>query len=258
MYNAYFIVKNTPILTKGETYGLVKSWLWRGFIDFKAHIYISVIYGLSVFFFTWFLVYILILNDLLWMLLSVLSGSMLVGPLIAVGLYQISRHAHDKSATEIQSPLQIALVGGILMLLLLAWLRSATILFALFYGLKPFPGFWVLLDTLFHTQSGLWLLFVGSAVGGLFAAFSFSITVFALPMLVSKNINAFTAMGRSFSTSIHNFWLVCRWAATITLFTIIGFFSGMILMVFIFPLLGYASWHAYSDVFDIYENLTVS
>lgn len=243
------IPSKTPILSKDQTDGLVLSWLAKGWADFRKRPMISVIYGAVFVLLSWAVILGLSLTGLLWMLLPALSGALLVGPIIAVGLYQVSRQLNNPEKTKIEAPGQIAMVGGILMVLMLIWIRSATILFALFYGLKPFPGFLELLQTLFQTQSGITLLIVGTLVGGLFAAFGFAITAFSLPMLIAKPVDAFTAMGKSFSASTHNFWLVVRWATAITILNLIGFASGMVLMVIIFPVLAYGSWHAYSDVF---------
>ena len=228
---------------------VVMCWLSRGWHDYKKRPVASLLYGTGFSVLSWLVVLVLSLSDLHWALLPALSGAMLVGPVIAVGLYQISRQLNSSAPVKIEAPGQILLIGSILMVLVLAWIRAATILFALFYGLKPFPGFIDLLQTLFQTSSGFWLIIVGSLVGGLFAAFSFAITVFSLPMLISSPVDAFTAMGKSFSASVSHFWLTCIWGMTITGLALIGFISGMLLMIIIFPLLGYASWHAYCDVF---------
>ncbi len=239
----------TPILNNDQTNGLIQTWLINGWKDFQASPVISLGYGVGFVLFCWGLVIGLSVGGYAWMLLPALSGIMLVSPLVAVGLYQKSRQQDSDIPTKIEAPGQIIMVGIIMMVLFMMWIRAATILFALFYGLKPFPGFLDLLQTLFLTQSGLSLIIVGTLVGGLFAAFTFAITVFSLPMLVARPIDAFTAMGKSFSASTHNFLLIVRWATVITVLTLIGFMSGMLLMIVIFPVLAYASWHAYSDVF---------
>ncbi|MEP4190728.1 MAG: DUF2189 domain-containing protein, partial [Sneathiella sp.] len=141
---------------------LIASWLSRGWQDYRRRPVISVLYGVGFSLLSWIIVIALSLSDLHWALLPSLSGAMLVGPLIAVGLYQISHQINSNSAVKIEAPGQILLIGVILMVLVLIWIRAATILFALFYGLKPFPGFIDLLQTLFQTSSGFWLIIVGS------------------------------------------------------------------------------------------------
>lgn len=227
----------------------VLGWLKSGYSDFCSRPFSALAYGIVFFFLSWATICGLWLTGLEWMLLPAVAGALLVGPVVAVGLYQISRTLEDSVKNEVAAPGQIALVGVTLMVLLLVWLRAATIIFALFFGLKPFPGFIELLSTIFLTVEGIALLVVGSIVGGLFAAFTFAISVYSLPMLVNENIDAFTAMGRSFSKAAHNMAITLRWGAVITLLMFVGFATGLVGMVIIFPVLGFATWHAYRDMF---------
>lgn len=227
----------------------VLDWLRAGYSDFRSNMLISVLYGVAFVLLSWGIVIALWLIELEWMLLPAVAGALLVGPLVAVGLYQISRRGGQSDSHHIASPGQIGLIGGVLMILLLSWIRAATIIFAIFFGLKPFPGFLETLSTLFFTPEGLALIVVGTAVGGLFASLTFAITMYSIPMLVSEEVDAFTAMGRSFSMCLKNMDLTIRWGAVVTILATIGFLSGLIGMVFVFPLLGYATWHAYRDMF---------
>lgn len=229
----------------------IYSWLTLALDDFKARPYLSIFYGLGFFFISWVVILGLWFTGLAWMLLPAISGALLVGPIIAVGLYQISRTHQHQCQCSVSAPTQIALVGGVLMILLLVWLRAATILFAIFYGLKPFPGFLESLSLIFTTSHGLVLLFFGTIVGGLFAAFTFAITAFSIPMLVHKEIDAFTAMGLSLSICLQKLHLAISWGVVVTILTLIGFVTGLIGMIFVFPLLGFATWHAYYDVFEL-------
>src|SRR3546814_14792004 len=77
------------------------------------------------------------------------------------------------------------------------WMRAAVIVYARFFGLTPFPGLDHIAEMLFATPLGWAMLVVGGAVGGLFAAFSFAISVFSIPMLLNEDVDAFTAMGTS-------------------------------------------------------------
>ena len=48
------------------------------------------------------------------------------------------------------------------------------------------------------------MLIVGTVVGGLFAAFSFAISAFSIPMLLDERVDAFTAMGTSMALVWNN------------------------------------------------------
>ena len=81
---------------------------------------------------------------------------------------------------------QILFTGVLLCLLMLLWMRAAVIIYALFFGLLPFPGLDHIAPMLFTTPTGWAMLIVGTVVGGLFAAFSFAISVFSVPMLLDE------------------------------------------------------------------------
>lgn len=229
--------------------GRIRHWLKSGWADYRARPFLAVGYGLGFALVSWTLVGLLWLLDLEWMLLPALSGALLVGPLVAVGLYKVSAERLGRRLPKIAAPGQIALAGCILMILLLAWIRAATLLYALFFGLKPFPGFWETMETLLFSVEGWGLLGVGTLVGGLFAALAFAVSVYAIPMLVRREIDAFSAMGRSFSAAAHSLPLTLRWGAVVTGLACLGFATGMVGMILVFPLLGFATWHAYEDVF---------
>ena len=80
-------------------------------------------------------------------------------------------------------------IGVLLCLLMLLWMRAAVIIYALFFGLLPFPGLSHIAAVLFTTPTGWALLIVGTVVGALFAAFSFAISAFSVPMLLDERMS---------------------------------------------------------------------
>ncbi len=222
----------------------VRRWLDAGWADYKANRELSLIYGGVLVALGWITIGLLKLTALEWMILPLLAGAVLVGPLATVGLYVVAR-----GERSVASAGQIALVGVTLMVFALVWIRAATILFAITYGLRPFLGFWDTLALMLTTPSGWALLIGGSLVGGLFAALGFAISAFSLPMLVDREIDGFSAMGLSFNATTQNFKVAVAWGATITALTGIGILTGLLGLIVIFPVLGYATWHAYADLF---------
>ena len=99
---------------------------------------------------------------------------------------------------------QLAYAGLLLGLLVLFWLRAADLLYALFFGLKPFPGAGDALVNVLTTARGWALILVGGVVGGLFAAFAFALSLFSVPMLMDERRDALTALGLSFAMTTHN------------------------------------------------------
>jgi uncharacterized membrane protein len=124
-------------------------------------------------------------------------------------------------------------------------MRAAVILYALFFGLQPFPGLDRIVPTLFTTQIGWAMLLVGGAVGGLFAAFAFAISAFSIPMLLSERTDALTAMGTSMALVWNNLPVMLTWAAIMLVLIFAGMITGLLGMIVVFPVLGHGSWHAY-------------
>ena len=140
---------------------------------------------------------------------------------------------------------QILFAGVLLLGLTLLWMRAAVILYALFFGLQPFPGLDRIVPMLFTTEIGWAMLVVGGAVGGLFAAFAFAISAFSIPMMLSERTDALTAMGTSMALVWHNLPVMLTWAAIMLALIFAGMITGLLGMIVVFPVLGHGSWHAY-------------
>ena len=228
---------------------VIKKWLAFAVSDFKSNPFAALSYGSGVFLASWITVAVLWYYDLGWALLPILAGGMLVGPLAAVGTYRLSRRMQGDGDKGVASPGQVILIGIILMIFALTWVRAATLIFAIFFGLLPFSGFMETMATLLSTPQGIATLVVGSVFGGLFAALGFAVSVFSIPMLIDRKIDCFSAMGLSFNATTYNFKLMISWAAVVSIAVLVGFVTGLLGMIVIFPLLGFATWHAYCDLF---------
>lgn len=228
---------------------VIRQWLRSAVADFKHNRFASLAYGGGLFLAGWITLALLWQYNLGWALLPIIAGGMLVGPLAAVGLYRLSRRSQGDGGGGVASPGQVILIGIILMLFALTWIRAATLIFAIFFGLLPFAGFAETMTTLLSTPQGLATLIVGGVFGGLFAALGFAVSVFSLPMLIDREIDCFSAMGLSFNATTHNFKLMISWALIVCIAVMFGVATGLVGMIVIFPLLGYATWHAYCDLF---------
>jgi uncharacterized membrane protein len=92
------------------------------------------------------------------------------------------------------------------------------------------------------------MLIVGTAIGGLFAAFAFAISVFSMPMMLERRVDALTAMGESMRLVWNNLPALIGWGAMVLALFALSVLTGLIGMVIIFPLLGHATWHAYRAI----------
>ncbi len=232
------------------------GWLAAGWRDLWTHPGPSLAYGIAVFAVSLAIVWSLFAFKLDYILFPALAGFMVVGPLIAIGLYQKSRAIEqgkrvrlgDMLLVDARSGGQVLFTGAILCLLMLLWMRAAVIVYALFFGLRPFPGLDHIAEMLFTTPTGWAMLLVGSVVGGLFAAFSFAISTFSIPMLLDQRTDAFTAMGTSISLVWNNKPVMLAWGFIVLVLFLLSVATGLIGLIVVFPLLGHATWHSYRAI----------
>lgn len=228
-------------------------WLAAGWSDLWQRPGISLGYGVVFVVVSVVLVGGLVLVDLSSLALALAAGFMLVGPLLAVGLYETSRRletgepitARTAALVATRSPSQLAFLGIILMLLLLAWVRIAMLLFALFFGPGGFPPLAEFVPILLFTSKGIGLLAVGSAIGGMLALLVFAISAVSVPMLMARDIDAITAVVTSVNAVRRNIGPMLLWGWLIVLLTAFGIATLFVGLIVTFPLVGHATWHAY-------------
>jgi uncharacterized membrane protein len=231
-------------------------WLRAGWRDFWTRPGSSIAYGIGVFVLSVLFVWTLVAFGRDYILFPSLAGFMILAPFLAVGLYEKSRAIEEGREAGFGSMLrvrasagaQVFFTGLLLCMLMLLWNRAAVLLWALFFGVIAFPGLDGVVAVLFGTAYGWAMLLIGTAIGGLFAAFAFAISVFAVPMLLDRRVDALTAMGTSMKLVWNNLApMIARGAMVLVLFAVCVA-TGFLGMIVIFPLLGHATWHAYRAV----------
>ncbi|MCC8935659.1 DUF2189 domain-containing protein [Bradyrhizobium sp. Arg68] len=231
-------------------------WLAQGWRDFVTDAPLSLAYGAIILAISLGLVTGLVALKRDYILFPVLAGFMVIGPIMAVGLYEKSRRIEEGKRLHWQNLLfvrprsggQILFTGVLLCLLMIVWIRAAVLIYALFFGMVAFPGLDRIAPMLFTTPTGWAMLVVGTLVGGLFAAFSFAISAFSIPMLLDERTDALTAMGSSMARVWNNLRVLLIWAAIVLALFMAGLATGMLGLVVIYPLLGHATWHAWRAV----------
>lgn len=228
--------------------GIAFEWLKAGWIDFKNARDISLGYGFFVFLLS------LLVASLAWtlggyvLLISTLSGFVFIAPMLAFGLYSVSRQlcegrkpSFKNTFNAIKRPLSNSMVYTLVLLVIfLLWARAGMMVQVFF----PIGG---------HPDWGhvITFLLIGSAVGSIFACVSFAASVFSLPMLANRDIDVITAVLSSINAVLRNKPAMLVWAFLICSLTLIGFLTAGIGLIFIIPWLAYATWHGYRDALDV-------
>lgn len=231
-------------------------WLRCGWSDFCKNPMSSLCYGLLVFLASVVFVGGLVRYGADYILFPALAGFLVIGPILAVGLYEKSRRIAAGESFGIlpmifvrpHSGGQLLFTGVLLCLLLLLWMRAAVIVYALFFGLRPFPGIDDIAPMLFTTPTGWAMLVVGGCVGALFSAFSFAISVFSIPMMLEQRVDALTAMGTSFAVVAKNLPVMLTWGAIVLALFLFSLATGMLGLILAFPVIGHGTWHAYRSL----------
>ena len=231
------------------------AWLKAGWRDLRSNPVASLAYGLLfaivgdfVLLFAWRTPYLFS---------AAISGFFLIAPLLAAGLYEISRRqAAGMASTFIDSLAgwrrngqSVALFGLLLALVGIIWERISGVLFALLAAdLNPdLPTFAasILLNPEYRSLSATWFV-----VGGGLALLVFSLSAVAVPMLIDRDTDFVSAAMTSLRAVSANLETMVLWAALIVVLTLFGFATLLFGLVVIMPLLGHASWHAYRDLVE--------
>ncbi|MCC7271681.1 MAG: DUF2189 domain-containing protein [Alphaproteobacteria bacterium] len=233
------------------------TWLAAGWSDLVAARWVSVGYGAVIVAVSLGLIFGLVAVDHVALVLPLAAGFLLVAPALATGLYDVSRRLAAGEAVSLGGVLgafrrngtQLALMGLALIFIHLAWVRIATLLFALFAA-DPTPSWDRLVPELLLSAAGLPLLLAGTAVGAVLAAITFTVSVVSIPMLLDRQVSVALAVVTSVRVVWANPLAMALWAALIAVFTAAGLATLALGLAVVLPLVGHATWHAYRDLVE--------
>ena len=228
-------------------------WLARGLQDMRQVGSPSFFYGACFAVAGWSLH--AVFQEAYALLAGLTTGFLLIGPFLAMGLYDLSRRLEQGQPPRLAPTLaawrpnlaNVGVFAAILAVVMLIWARASMVIFALLYDVGELPTFaGVVHSVLAFEQPGFALAYF--VVGGFFAVFVFAISVVAVPLMLDRNTGAITASIASLSACLRNPLPMLLWAACIALLVALGFATLFVGLILVMPLIGHATWHAYRDL----------
>lgn len=249
-------VSETQIQVRRIPFDAPWDWLAAGWRDLWAAPQVSLTYGAVFAVTAVFLAAGLFQFGLQSLILALAGGFLLLGPLFAVGLYEVSRRLEARKPVALRNvvwvglsaPGQLGFFGVVLMFAYAVWLQLVFLLFMLFMGARGLPPASEFVPTLLFTPHGLGLLVVGTTVGGVLAAIIFSISAISVPLMLTRPVDAVTAMAASLEAVYKNPKPMALWAALIAGFVAFGIATLSVGLIVVFPLIGHATWHAFRSL----------
>ncbi|MDH5599998.1 MAG: DUF2189 domain-containing protein [Gammaproteobacteria bacterium] len=220
------------------------NWLLLGWEDIKKAPKQSLTYGAFIVALSYVFSLLIWLYGGIGLLMSILSGFLLLGPVLAIGLYSIScqlqsgkepvlGYCLSEGKRHLGNELIFAVILSVIFLI---WARAATMTHILY------P----------ETATADWIQYLpffaaGTVEGAIFSAIIFCFSAFSLPMLMDRKVDVITAIITSINAVLRNKAVSLFWGSLIVFIVSVGFATALLGFIVLIPLIGHATWHAYQE-----------
>jgi uncharacterized membrane protein len=225
------------------------QWLKRGVHDYTSHPAISLFYGICFMAMGWAVLKVYEHAPAYTLVMS--AALLLTGPLLCMGLYQMSMRLEqgvqepdfgDSLLAWDEHIAQLAIFGFVLLVLEMLWGRSVMIIFAVsFDGMPDLKG--SLLALLDPENIGFIITYL--CVSTMFGLLIFSISAVSIPMMLDRQVDSITAGLTSMKLVLTQPGVMLFWGALIAMLMVAAMLPWFLGLLFIGPIVGHASWHAY-------------
>jgi len=223
-------------------------WIRLGVADLIRAPQQSLVYGLTVAILIGIVSLLAWFRGSQWIMFAMIGGFVFIAPLACIGLYAISAQLERGQDPTLTRSLRAAFkrhIGNeaifalVLLIIFLVWARAA-VMVTVFFPTDGEPT----------TAQFLGYLAFGSSIGAIFAATTFSASVFSLPMIMHRDVDSVTAIVTSVNAVLRNKRAMIIWLFLVVLLLIVGVVTAFVGLIIIVPVIGYAAWHGYLETID--------
>jgi len=248
---------NDPVVRRITAADVVEA-LGRGLRDFQARPFYGLLFGALYAGGGIFIVLSVTALGMVYLAYPLAAGFALVGPFVAIGLYEVSRQREAGEPPSLgriwgtmRSRSEIGWMAFVTLFVFIIWMYQARLLVALFLGLNAsFPSIQQFIAVVLTTTEGLTFLMIGNLIGASLALILFSLTVVSFPLLLDRDVDFITAMITSVRAVVTSPGPMIGWAAIVVILLIVSalpFFLGLLVTL---PVLGHTTWHLYRRVVE--------
>ncbi len=228
------------------------NWLKHGYADMKKALLPSLLYGF-VFALIGLVLIFIASKTPVWSA-ALTTSFLLIGPFIAIGLYDLSRQIEAGEKPDLLSSVKnirhnlvnLGIFAAVLGFLLMIWLRIAALIASVYFNdIEIITKGWTVL---FDGERSVEFILFFIVFGFFIALVAFSISVVSIPMLLHRQVDVITAITTSLRVVMKSPLALTLWAGIIVTLIGAGMLLGFIGLTVTLPIIGYASWHAYRDL----------